>query len=167
MCSFWDDEASFSYNCLSSELLQFYYHCPVPLADIHLKWVAMAEQDICPHLDSIGEVTKDDLLQKSKVGFHLFTINVLHDVKDTVGHWQWVPWPTHLLQLFYNWCSNLGYISPHCYNNQKEVEYMKALLYCLFIKFKTSFLYSCTSSCCREPASHVAQGVQTCGPVCR
>ncbi|XP_053266962.1 ubiquitin carboxyl-terminal hydrolase 20 isoform X1 [Pleuronectes platessa] len=26
----------------------------------------MAEQDICPHLDSIGEVTKDDLLQKSK-----------------------------------------------------------------------------------------------------
>uniref|UniRef100_A0A8D3BX67 Ubiquitin carboxyl-terminal hydrolase n=1 Tax=Scophthalmus maximus TaxID=52904 RepID=A0A8D3BX67_SCOMX len=27
---------------------------------------AMAEQDICPHLDSIGEVTKEDLLQKSK-----------------------------------------------------------------------------------------------------
>uniref|UniRef100_A0A7N6A1V7 Ubiquitin carboxyl-terminal hydrolase n=1 Tax=Anabas testudineus TaxID=64144 RepID=A0A7N6A1V7_ANATE len=27
---------------------------------------AMAEQDICPHLDSIGEVTKDDLLQKAK-----------------------------------------------------------------------------------------------------
>uniref|UniRef100_A0A8D3CI14 Ubiquitin carboxyl-terminal hydrolase n=1 Tax=Scophthalmus maximus TaxID=52904 RepID=A0A8D3CI14_SCOMX len=26
----------------------------------------MAEQDICPHLDSIGEVTKEDLLQKSK-----------------------------------------------------------------------------------------------------
>uniref|UniRef100_A0A3B3DFL4 Ubiquitin carboxyl-terminal hydrolase 20 n=1 Tax=Oryzias melastigma TaxID=30732 RepID=A0A3B3DFL4_ORYME len=26
----------------------------------------MAEQDVCPHLDSIGEVTKDDLLQKSK-----------------------------------------------------------------------------------------------------
>uniref|UniRef100_A0A3Q1IEY1 Ubiquitin carboxyl-terminal hydrolase n=1 Tax=Anabas testudineus TaxID=64144 RepID=A0A3Q1IEY1_ANATE len=26
----------------------------------------MAEQDICPHLDSIGEVTKDDLLQKAK-----------------------------------------------------------------------------------------------------
>uniref|UniRef100_A0A665TDB2 Ubiquitin carboxyl-terminal hydrolase n=1 Tax=Echeneis naucrates TaxID=173247 RepID=A0A665TDB2_ECHNA len=29
---------------------------------------AMAEQDICPHLDSIGQVTKEDLLQKSKVG---------------------------------------------------------------------------------------------------
>uniref|UniRef100_A0A8D3C2R9 Ubiquitin carboxyl-terminal hydrolase n=1 Tax=Scophthalmus maximus TaxID=52904 RepID=A0A8D3C2R9_SCOMX len=30
-------------------------------------WIpAMAEQDICPHLDSIGEVTKEDLLQKSK-----------------------------------------------------------------------------------------------------
>uniref|UniRef100_A0A7N8X853 Ubiquitin carboxyl-terminal hydrolase n=1 Tax=Mastacembelus armatus TaxID=205130 RepID=A0A7N8X853_9TELE len=28
--------------------------------------VAMAEQDICPHLDCIGEVTKEDLLQKSK-----------------------------------------------------------------------------------------------------
>uniref|UniRef100_A0A7N9AN37 Ubiquitin carboxyl-terminal hydrolase n=1 Tax=Mastacembelus armatus TaxID=205130 RepID=A0A7N9AN37_9TELE len=27
---------------------------------------AMAEQDICPHLDCIGEVTKEDLLQKSK-----------------------------------------------------------------------------------------------------
>uniref|UniRef100_H2LG29 Ubiquitin carboxyl-terminal hydrolase n=1 Tax=Oryzias latipes TaxID=8090 RepID=H2LG29_ORYLA len=26
----------------------------------------MAEQDVCPHLDSIGEVTKDDLLKKSK-----------------------------------------------------------------------------------------------------
>ncbi|KAM7368784.1 hypothetical protein PAMP_013091 [Pampus punctatissimus] len=26
----------------------------------------MAEQDICPHLDTIGEVTKEDLLQKSK-----------------------------------------------------------------------------------------------------
>uniref|UniRef100_A0A4W6BP20 Ubiquitin carboxyl-terminal hydrolase n=1 Tax=Lates calcarifer TaxID=8187 RepID=A0A4W6BP20_LATCA len=26
----------------------------------------MAEQDICPHLDSIGEITKEDLLQKSK-----------------------------------------------------------------------------------------------------
>uniref|UniRef100_A0A668AXK7 Ubiquitin carboxyl-terminal hydrolase n=1 Tax=Myripristis murdjan TaxID=586833 RepID=A0A668AXK7_9TELE len=26
----------------------------------------MAEQDICPHLDSIGEVTKEELLQKSK-----------------------------------------------------------------------------------------------------
>ncbi|XP_061554139.1 ubiquitin carboxyl-terminal hydrolase 20 isoform X2 [Phycodurus eques] len=26
----------------------------------------MAEQDLCPHLDSIGEVTKDDLLHKSK-----------------------------------------------------------------------------------------------------
>ncbi|XP_051268467.1 ubiquitin carboxyl-terminal hydrolase 20 isoform X1 [Dicentrarchus labrax] len=26
----------------------------------------MAEQDLCPHLDSIGEVTKEDLLQKSK-----------------------------------------------------------------------------------------------------
>uniref|UniRef100_A0A665TNG7 Ubiquitin carboxyl-terminal hydrolase n=1 Tax=Echeneis naucrates TaxID=173247 RepID=A0A665TNG7_ECHNA len=34
---------------------------------------AMAEQDICPHLDSIGQVTKEDLLQKSKVGFHSFT----------------------------------------------------------------------------------------------
>uniref|UniRef100_A0A8C4NXG5 Ubiquitin carboxyl-terminal hydrolase n=1 Tax=Dicentrarchus labrax TaxID=13489 RepID=A0A8C4NXG5_DICLA len=33
---------------------------------------AMAEQDLCPHLDSIGEVTKEDLLQKSKVGFHIF-----------------------------------------------------------------------------------------------
>lgn len=29
----------------------------------------MADQDVCPHLDSIGEVTKEDLLQKSKVGF--------------------------------------------------------------------------------------------------
>lgn len=28
----------------------------------------MAEQDVCPHLDSTGEVTKEDLLQKSKVG---------------------------------------------------------------------------------------------------
>ena len=28
----------------------------------------MAEQDVCPHLDSIGEVTKEDLLLKSKVG---------------------------------------------------------------------------------------------------
>uniref|UniRef100_A0A8C6UIT7 Ubiquitin carboxyl-terminal hydrolase n=1 Tax=Neogobius melanostomus TaxID=47308 RepID=A0A8C6UIT7_9GOBI len=27
----------------------------------------MAEQDVCPHLDCIGEVTRDDLLQKSKV----------------------------------------------------------------------------------------------------
>ncbi|XP_019727716.1 ubiquitin carboxyl-terminal hydrolase 20 isoform X2 [Hippocampus comes] len=26
----------------------------------------MAEQDLCPHLDSIGEITKDDLLHKSK-----------------------------------------------------------------------------------------------------
>ncbi|XP_008324026.1 ubiquitin carboxyl-terminal hydrolase 20 isoform X1 [Cynoglossus semilaevis] len=26
----------------------------------------MADQDLCPHLDSIGEVTKEDLLQKSK-----------------------------------------------------------------------------------------------------
>lgn len=42
----------------------------------------MAEQDICPHLDSIGEVTKEDLLQKSKVGFHSFTVDVLHNVKD-------------------------------------------------------------------------------------
>lgn len=32
----------------------------------------MAEQDACPHLDSTGEVTKEDLLQKSKVGFHSF-----------------------------------------------------------------------------------------------
>jgi len=30
----------------------------------------MAEQELCPHLDSIGEVTKEDLLHKSKVGFH-------------------------------------------------------------------------------------------------
>lgn len=37
----------------------------------------MAEQDICPHLDSIGDVTKEDLLQKSKVGFHSFTVNAL------------------------------------------------------------------------------------------
>uniref|UniRef100_A0AAX7SK16 Ubiquitin carboxyl-terminal hydrolase n=1 Tax=Astatotilapia calliptera TaxID=8154 RepID=A0AAX7SK16_ASTCA len=29
----------------------------------------MAEQDVCLHLDSIGEVTKEDLLQKSKVRF--------------------------------------------------------------------------------------------------
>lgn len=36
----------------------------------------MAEQELCPHLDSIGEVTKEDLLQKSKVGFHSFTWNV-------------------------------------------------------------------------------------------
>lgn len=42
----------------------------------------MAEQDICPHLDSIGDVTKEDLLQKSKVGFHSFTVNALHNVKD-------------------------------------------------------------------------------------
>lgn len=40
----------------------------------------MAEQDTCPHLDSIGEVTKDDLLQKAKVGFHPFTANTLQDV---------------------------------------------------------------------------------------
>uniref|UniRef100_A0A4W6BP36 Ubiquitin carboxyl-terminal hydrolase n=1 Tax=Lates calcarifer TaxID=8187 RepID=A0A4W6BP36_LATCA len=39
--------------------------------------VAMAEQDICPHLDSIGEITKEDLLQKSKVGLHSFIENVL------------------------------------------------------------------------------------------
>uniref|UniRef100_A0A8C6NPA1 Ubiquitin carboxyl-terminal hydrolase n=1 Tax=Nothobranchius furzeri TaxID=105023 RepID=A0A8C6NPA1_NOTFU len=26
----------------------------------------MAEQDVCPHMDSIGEVTKEDLIQKSK-----------------------------------------------------------------------------------------------------
>uniref|UniRef100_A0A8C4NX47 Ubiquitin carboxyl-terminal hydrolase n=1 Tax=Dicentrarchus labrax TaxID=13489 RepID=A0A8C4NX47_DICLA len=37
----------------------------------------MAEQDLCPHLDSIGEVTKEDLLQKSKVGFHIFAVVVL------------------------------------------------------------------------------------------
>uniref|UniRef100_A0A4W6BTA0 Ubiquitin carboxyl-terminal hydrolase n=1 Tax=Lates calcarifer TaxID=8187 RepID=A0A4W6BTA0_LATCA len=37
--------------------------------------VAMAEQDICPHLDSIGEITKEDLLQKSKVGLHSFIEN--------------------------------------------------------------------------------------------
>uniref|UniRef100_A0A4W6BNK6 Ubiquitin carboxyl-terminal hydrolase n=1 Tax=Lates calcarifer TaxID=8187 RepID=A0A4W6BNK6_LATCA len=36
---------------------------------------AMAEQDICPHLDSIGEITKEDLLQKSKVGLHSFIEN--------------------------------------------------------------------------------------------
>lgn len=42
----------------------------------------MAEQDICPHLDSIGEITKEDLLQKSKVGLHSFIENVLHNVKD-------------------------------------------------------------------------------------
>lgn len=46
----------------------------------------MAEQDICPHLDSIGEVTKEDLLQKSKVGFHLFTVNVLHTVCCAVSY---------------------------------------------------------------------------------
>uniref|UniRef100_A0A7N6C074 Ubiquitin carboxyl-terminal hydrolase n=1 Tax=Anabas testudineus TaxID=64144 RepID=A0A7N6C074_ANATE len=40
---------------------------------------AMAEQDICPHLDSIGEVTKDDLLQKAKVGFHLFICKCCND----------------------------------------------------------------------------------------
>lgn len=28
----------------------------------------MAEQDICPHVDSIGEITKEDLLLKAKVG---------------------------------------------------------------------------------------------------
>uniref|UniRef100_A0A8C6LAB3 Ubiquitin carboxyl-terminal hydrolase n=1 Tax=Nothobranchius furzeri TaxID=105023 RepID=A0A8C6LAB3_NOTFU len=27
----------------------------------------MAEQDVCPHMDSIGEVTKEDLIQKSKM----------------------------------------------------------------------------------------------------
>lgn len=42
----------------------------------------MAEQDLCPHLDSIGEVTKEDLLQKSKVGFNSFTVSVLHSVED-------------------------------------------------------------------------------------
>lgn len=41
----------------------------------------MAEQDICPHLDSIGEVTKEDLLQKSKVGFHSSAVNTLHSDK--------------------------------------------------------------------------------------
>ena len=40
----------------------------------------MADQDICPHLDSIGEVTKEELLQKSKVGFilpHLLPLSSL------------------------------------------------------------------------------------------
>lgn len=27
----------------------------------------MAKQDICPHVDSIGEITKEDLLLKAKV----------------------------------------------------------------------------------------------------
>lgn len=37
---------------------------------------------MCPHLDTIGEVTKEDLLQKSKVGFNPFTVNIMHNVKD-------------------------------------------------------------------------------------
>lgn len=37
----------------------------------------MAEQDVCPHLDSIGEVTKEDLLQKSKVGFLSHPVTVM------------------------------------------------------------------------------------------
>lgn len=45
----------------------------------------MAEQDICPHLDSIGEVTTEDLLQKSKVSFHSFTVNCMQPhVKDAL-----------------------------------------------------------------------------------
>uniref|UniRef100_A0A8D3DKX6 Ubiquitin carboxyl-terminal hydrolase n=1 Tax=Scophthalmus maximus TaxID=52904 RepID=A0A8D3DKX6_SCOMX len=46
---------------------------------------AMAEQDICPHLDSIGEVTKEDLLQKSKVGFHSFSHSKYHNDCPYVG----------------------------------------------------------------------------------
>uniref|UniRef100_A0A8D0A5L5 Ubiquitin carboxyl-terminal hydrolase n=1 Tax=Sander lucioperca TaxID=283035 RepID=A0A8D0A5L5_SANLU len=47
--------------------------------------VTMAEQELCPHLDSIGEVTKEDLLQKSKVGFHSFTWNVKESDCPYVG----------------------------------------------------------------------------------
>lgn len=38
----------------------------------------MAEQEICPHLDSIGEVTKEDLLQKSKVRVIFFHSSQFH-----------------------------------------------------------------------------------------
>ncbi|XP_055009325.1 ubiquitin carboxyl-terminal hydrolase 20 isoform X2 [Boleophthalmus pectinirostris] len=44
-------------------------HCYGLVQKVHLhlnKRVDMAEQDVCPHLDCIGDVTKDDLLQKSK-----------------------------------------------------------------------------------------------------
>lgn len=41
----------------------------------------MAE-DICPHLDSIGEVTKEDLLQKSKVGFSFIHYKYVKDAQS-------------------------------------------------------------------------------------
>lgn len=33
--------------------------------------------EICPHLDCIGEVTKEELLQKSKVGVCVMIIQLL------------------------------------------------------------------------------------------
>lgn len=47
----------------------------------------MAEQDACPHLDSTGEVTKEDLLQKSKVGSHSFPVSKLCQRCSSLGLW--------------------------------------------------------------------------------
>lgn len=56
----------------------------------------MAESDACPHLDSVGEVTKEDLLQKSKVGFFIsFVVNMFlgasHWLCASVCHSQHTP----------------------------------------------------------------------------
>lgn len=80
----------------------------------------MAEQDICPHLDSIGEVTKEDLLQKSKVGFHLFTVNMSKMLSPGLCS-----------------CSSLFSISPHCDNNRmswnKCWKLCLVLFYCVYL----------------------------------
>lgn len=42
----------------------------------------MAEQDICPHVDSIGEITKEDLLLKAKVGLFPSPQLILYTVTE-------------------------------------------------------------------------------------
>lgn len=72
----------------------------------------MAEQDACPHLDSTGEVTKEDLLQKSKVCFiKSLIVNKANENQfwtlDRHPH-SGISFGCRILFLFcYNWCSKI------------------------------------------------------------
>lgn len=104
----------------------------------------MAEQDICPHLDTIGEVTKEDLLQKAKVGLHSFTPNALHSV---------------LLRV----CAMASTSHKNIYADQAKP---KCVCICNNLQLSVLFMPSSFFSC-RGLASPVGQGVQIYGPVCR
>ena len=110
----------------------------------------MAEQELCPHLDTIGEVTKEDLLQKAKVGFHSFIPSALHSV---------------LLCVCVCGCvlamACTSYKSIYADQNKP-----KCVCVCNNLQLSVLFVPSSFFSC-RGLASPVEQGVQTYGPVCR